>query len=162
SPPAMVSGIVRPAAAPVAAEVAYPEPARPIDSSFARAIRFFEQAFEWENISSFLYPYYWGRKTNWYDLLRFVSEDPLHQQFLRSGAARIVLPVRPSFNPDVLFFLMTGKIFITGDVPQMGDPNYFPITEELRAGSDALVDPVPVKDANGNLERWDVRIPTTF
>ncbi len=30
-------------------------------------IRFFEQAFEWENLMYIFYPYYWGRKTTWYN-----------------------------------------------------------------------------------------------
>jgi len=158
STPSYVSGVVRPAATPLGAELPYPQPTRPLDPNFARAVRFFEQAFEWENISSFLYPYYWGRRENWYDLAKFTSDDPLHQQFLRAGAARVVLAVRPTFNADVIFFLITGKLFITGDVPQLGEPDYFPITDEVRAESDALYDPVPVPDQSP----WEIRIPTKF
>jgi hypothetical protein len=162
SAPSIVSGVVRPVATSLAAELPYPQPIRPIDRNFARAVRFMEQAFEWENMSSFLYPYYWGRKGNWYDLMKFTSEDPLHQRFLRAGAARVVLAVRPTFNADVLFFLISGKLFISGDVPHIGEPDYFPITDEIKADSDALLDPVPVLDENGKPERWEIRIPTTF
>src|SRR5439155_1535794 len=98
------------------------------------------------NISSFLYPYYWGRKEMWYDLTKFTSDDPLHQQFLRAGAARVVVPVRPSFNPDVLFFLITGKLFITGDVPELGEPDYFPITDDILIYE--LADSLPLVDGS--------------
>lgn len=159
SPPsAPVSGIIRLAAAPFGVELPYPQPSFPLDPDYARAVRFFEQAFEWENLTSFLYPYYWSRKETWYHLNQFSSDDPLHQRFLRAGAARVILPIRPTFNADVLFFLITGKMFISGDVPQLGEPNYFPITDEIKADSDALYDPVPVPDE----PPWEVRIPTRF
>ncbi|MFP3693856.1 hypothetical protein, partial [Burkholderia sp. SIMBA_048] len=73
-------------------------------------IKFMEQAFEWENLSYYLYPYYWGRKTNWNDLYQSDDTDPLFKAFLQSGMARVVATVRPGFEDAVQFYMATGKI----------------------------------------------------
>ena len=56
-----------------------------------RLIEFFEQAFEWEQITYLFYPYFWGRKANWIMLSNQSDPDPAFMQFLQGGAARVVL-----------------------------------------------------------------------
>lgn len=70
-------------------------------------IKFFEQAFEWGNMSYRFYPYFWARKSEWPTYLRQDDTDPLFGQFLQAGAARVQVPVRPGFEEALLYFLQT-------------------------------------------------------
>lgn len=72
-------------------------------------IEFFEQAFEWVNMSYLFYPYFWGRKAEWPNYLRQDDSDPLFAQFLQAGAARVQIPVTPGFEQAVLYLLQTGN-----------------------------------------------------
>jgi hypothetical protein len=72
-------------------------------------IQFFEQAFEWVNMSYLFYPYFWGRKSEWPAYLRQDDTDPLFAQFLQAGAARVQIPVTPGFEHAVCFLLHAGK-----------------------------------------------------
>jgi hypothetical protein len=72
-------------------------------------IEFFEQAFEWANMSYRFYPYFWARKSEWPTYLRQDDADPLFGQFLQAGAARVQVPVRPGFEQAVLYLLETGN-----------------------------------------------------
>jgi hypothetical protein len=71
-------------------------------------IRFFEQAFEWEHMTYVFYPYYWGRKDGWMADALFDDTDPLFGQFLRAGAARVLVPARPAFEAAICSYLNTG------------------------------------------------------
>ena len=134
----------------------YPRPDVPLTQEQGRFIRFFEQAFEWENITYLFYPYFWGRATTWYDLSLLEHEDPVFGEFLRAGSARVVVPVRPGFEPAVQYFLLTDQIWSGGDLPGIADADYLPIAEEIKAatalptGGDAVGAP------------WQVRVPTTL
>jgi hypothetical protein len=39
-------------------------------------VRFFEQAFEWEQLTWITYPYFWGRKSEWEDRIAFDDPGP--------------------------------------------------------------------------------------
>ena len=62
-----------------------------------RYVRFFQQAFEWEQMTWRYYPYFWGRKQYWLDKLVIDDSDPQFQGFpprrvlpcARSPCARI-------------------------------------------------------------------------
>jgi hypothetical protein len=72
----------------------------------APVVRFFEQCFEWEQMSYILEPYFWGRRASW--ALRqniSVPDDPQHQAFLRAGSARVIVPVTPDHEQFVLHYL---------------------------------------------------------
>lgn len=114
-------------------------------------VKFMEQAFEWENISYFLYPYYWGKKTNWTDLYQSENTDPIFRNFLQSGMARVVATVRPGFEDAVQFYLATGKIWNGGEVPVIGDELYLSIVDEMR-------EPKGIKQGKA----WLTRLPTTL
>jgi hypothetical protein len=134
----------------------YPEP----DLSFANLqggyVRFFEQAFEWEQMMYFFYPYYWGRKSNWLDRVGLQDVDPLFEDFIKAGSARCVVPVRPGFEAAIAYFMHTGQIWNGGDVPVISDPLYVPIIEEIKERDQAPGDEIPQGDP------WDVRLPTTL
>ena len=93
-------------------------------------IRFFEQAFEWHNIAYVLYPYFWTRVGQWPKRLSHQDVDPQFEAFLKAGAARVVVPVRPGFESAVDHFLQTNEIWEGGELPAIGDPLYVPIYVE--------------------------------
>ncbi|MCB0614764.1 MAG: hypothetical protein KDC75_15715, partial [Phaeodactylibacter sp.] len=117
-------------------------------------IRFFEQAFEWENMMYVFYPYFWSRKALWLDRLFIQDTDPLHVEFLKSGSARVVLPVRENFEEPVLHFLETGEIPTTEELCDINSDLYLPIAEEIKEKQGA---------SNGKyrpVDTWEVRLPT--
>ncbi len=86
-------------------------------SAEGRFIQFFEQAFEWEQMTYLFYPYFWGRKNNWVSISTTFDNDPLFTRFLQAGAARVVLPVHPAYNDAILYYLQTGDLWNGGDLP---------------------------------------------
>lgn len=112
-------------------------------------LKFMEQAFEWENLSYYLYPYYWANKTEWTNLYQAEDVDPLFRAFLQSGMARVVVTVRPGFEDAVQFYMATGKIWNGGEVPVIGDPLYLSIVDEMK-------EPKGVKQGKA----WITRLPT--
>ncbi|MPS64076.1 MAG: hypothetical protein DI622_00915 [Chryseobacterium sp.] len=114
-------------------------------------VKFMEQAFEWDNLSYYLYPYYWGNKQNWTDLYQAENTDPLFRAFLQSGMARVIVTVRPGFEDVVQFYLATGKIWNGGEVPVIGDELYLSIVDEMKQ---------PKGEKQG--KAWLTRLPTTL
>jgi hypothetical protein len=99
----------------------------------ARMVEFMEQAFEWGNLQYVAYPFYWAdKKTRWGPLMEFDDPDPFTREFLRSGAVRVVVPVRLDMTPAVLFFLQTRIPWFGGPAPTPGTPGYRAIAEEIR------------------------------
>jgi hypothetical protein len=118
-------------------------------------IRFFEQAFEWERVVYFFYPYFWASKDTW--VVRSLlddSDDPNFADFLRAGAARVVFPVRPGFEDAVIHYLETGLIWDGGDPPDISSSLYLPIVQEVAEAEQQPGTEVAVGDP------WDVRVPT--
>lgn len=125
------------------------------DSQHAGAVvRFLEQAFEWDKISYVLYPYFWGRADHWIGRLQRKHDDPLFEQFLKAGYARVVIPVRSNFEGAFSFFVMTGQPWMGGELPSIGDKTYLPIAEEIKEQTGAPGDEKPVGDP------WFVRLAT--
>jgi len=76
--------------------------------SHGEATKFLHHAIEWENMTYFLYPYFWSHTSRW-ELKKYLDHpDFLHRAFLKSGAARVVLTVRPGFETDFVKFVETG------------------------------------------------------
>jgi hypothetical protein len=133
-----------------------------------KIIQFFEQAFEWNNIVYRFYPYQWARKEKWDDLYALTDPDPLFTDFLRAGAARVIVPVHPSYNDALLYYLETGVLWNGGEPPTINDPLYVSIVEELR--SDATVndagDGLPLCKVDSEtpciVDEWDVKLPTNL
>src|SRR5262249_3594605 len=124
-------------------------------------VRWFEQAFEWENMAYVLYPYYWGRRTTWLDRLKLKVDDAMFLQFLQAGYARVVVPVRLGFEPAVQFYLNTGLPWLGGSLPRVGDgpqnPLYLDIADEIRALTDGG-EPNETVTAIG--DPWEYSLPT--
>jgi hypothetical protein len=94
-------------------------------------VRFFEQAFEWENIAWIPYSYFWGQKKSWLDRIAIQDDDQSFADFLKAGYARVVLPVRPGFEAAVDHFRIFGEIWNGGSLPSISDEDYLPIADEI-------------------------------
>ena len=109
-----------------------PDPATAM--TIGRVARFFEEALEWENMNYILYPYYWGRSKNWYQRVLAQDADPQFVEFLRAGQARIVVPVREGFQPDISDFVYSGgQIWRGQPLPSVHSSDYLPIATEIEA-----------------------------
>lgn len=122
-------------------------------------IRFFENAFEWNNLMYVLYPYFWGRKARWISALHFTDPDLDFAAFLKAGAARVQVPVRPGFEKAVAYFCQFGLIWEGNDPPLYDDDLYVPVVDEIAENLGKLDDGVPYPEGS---EPWEVRIPTSL
>lgn len=127
-----------------------------------KIIQFFEQAFEWENLTYLFYPYFWARRGQWLNKSSTYDADPLFTKFRQAGAARVVLPVHPAYNDAVMYFLEhNGAIWNGGDPPRLSDDDddddlFKSLAEELRSQTDDLANATPEG------EPWEVVLPTTL
>ncbi|AXG69591.1 hypothetical protein KORDIASMS9_01816 [Kordia sp. SMS9] len=119
--------------------------------SYASQVKFFEQAFEWDIMSYLFYPYYWGKECEWKELYRKDDVDPVFLSFLKSGMARVVVPVRPNYEEAVLHYMETDQIWNGGEIPTVNDPLHLSVVDELEQG-------VGVVEG----EPWETRLPTTL
>ena len=119
-------------------------------------VRFFEQAFEWENISFITYPYFWGRKSNWLDKLSIKDDDFQFEAFLKAGYIRVILPIRRGFEAAVDHFRLFGEPWVGGPLPTVSDDLYLPLADELAERLDRPGDEVPIGNA------WEFSIPTSL
>ena len=71
-------------------------------------IKYLHNAIEWENVLYFTYPYFWDDNALW-DFKKFLFHpDSTHRTFLRAGAARVVLTIRPGFEPSFTSLIESG------------------------------------------------------
>jgi hypothetical protein len=121
-------------------------------------VKFFEQGFEWSEMSYIFYPYFWGRKKNWVTIKNIEDPDPLFTRFLQSGFARVVVPVRPGFEEAILHYCDTGQIWNGDGVPTIEDDMYLSIIDEIRAQEEIVGDEnLPVVG-----EPWIIKVPTNL
>jgi len=119
-------------------------------------VQFFEQAFEWENIVYICYPYFWGGHSRWVLNATSASADPIFDQFLNAGSARLVVPARPGFEQMVNFFLYTSCIWSGQSPPSPNDPGYLSVADEIQAIQ------VGATDGTAIYPPWEVVLPTTL
>ena len=136
--------------------VGYPQPRLPDSEALGKYIRFFEQAFEWEQMMFTYYPYFWGRKDHWMSRVTIDDRDPQFAEFLKAGAARVVLSVRKAFENAVLHFMETGEIWEGGELPNVSSDAYVSLLVELQEREGLPQDGKPYGDA------WRVRLPSTL
>ena len=118
---------------------------------YTSTAKFLEQAFEWSIMDYTFYPYYWADRKAWQEMYLTENIDILFRGFLQAGMARVIVTVKPGFEEAVQYFLTTGKVWLGGETPIIGDPLYVSITQEMRE---------PTGIAQGNY--WITRIPTTL
>ncbi len=122
-----------------------------------RVVSFFEQCFEWEQMTYLFYPYFWGDKSKWKETLNRTDPDPAFAAFLAAGSSRVQVPVRPGFERAMIFFLATGRIWMGRDAPVLGSPLYVPIVEEIAEAKDVNLD-----KALPYGEPWEYTVPTSL
>lgn len=96
-------------------------------------VKFIEQAFEWEIMSYYFYPYYWGNRSDWASTYQYdETNDPLFRSFMQSGMARVIVTVRPGFEAAVNYYMQTGQIWNGGEVPIIDNELFISIADELK------------------------------
>lgn len=118
-------------------------------------VRFFEHAFEWDQIQYVFYPYFWARPGGWADRFRARNMDPELEEFLKAGYARVVVPVRVGFEAAVSYFMQKGDVWNDEGEPTIDHPLYKPIVDEIKERTGGNLGEVPVGDP------WETRLPTT-
>jgi hypothetical protein len=113
-------------------------------------IKFFQQAIEWENMTYVLYPYFWtdpDTPHRWDFKQSLFHPEFTHRNFLRAGAARVVLTIRPGFEKSFLS-RMEG---VFDDLLPEGHV-YLPLSDELEAMAKTSYPYTP--DANLDKEEY--------
>ena len=121
-------------------------------------VRFLQQAFEWEHLAWILYPYFWGRRTEWSRTVVQSHPDPDFAAFLNAGAARVQIPVRPGFENMVKHFMETREVYEGEGLPKMGDPGYVSFIDEQLTSLGAPGEEIPWPPAEPR--EWDIVAPT--
>lgn len=85
-------------------------------------IKFVEQVFEWRNMVYEFYPYFWAEEEHWTSLYNLSDTDPLFQNFLKAGYARILVPVTPGYN-------LAAMNFVTLGTPDLNDLAAMPVLD---------------------------------
>jgi hypothetical protein len=102
-------------------------------------VRFVNQAIEWENVVTFLYPYFWDIPASWNFIRTIQHRDPTRQAFLRAGSARVVLTVRKGWERKWTNFVETGEM----TEPASSNSPYMTIAEEMAAYDDRNYPGIP-------------------
>lgn len=131
-------------------------------------MQFFEQAFDWANLTYEFYPYYWGRKEFWLDKYVMKDSDPMFEAFLRAGSARVIVPVQLDHTKAVLWYQLTGEIYQGGEIPALEgeDPNevsfYNSCLEDLAEaeGIDDIFQDVEILPDDP--DTWLIKVPTSL
>ena len=119
-------------------------------------MRFFEQAFEWDQMTWITYPYFWRRKARWFAKVDYRDDDPEFERFLRAGYARANVPVRPGFETALDHFLTHGAPWAGAGLGGLSSPPFLPLAREIQESlgkKSEAPDPHPV-------EPWLVKVPT--
>ena len=111
----------------------YPEFDTDEAMSEAQIVKFFEQAFEWDNMTYFHYPYFWARKEKWIEMSIRQDDNKQFERFLRAGATRVVVPVLPAHAKNALHFIKTKEIWQGDDPPVLGDDDFVSVADEIEA-----------------------------
>lgn len=118
-------------------------------------VRFFEHAFEWDQIQYVFYPYFWARPGGWADRFHARTMDAELEEFLKAGYARVVVPVRVGFEAAVSYFMQTETVWNDEGEPPIEHPLYKPIVDEIKERTGGDLGELPVG------EPWETRLPTT-
>jgi len=125
-------------------------------------VQFFEQAFEWEQMTYLFYPYFWGRKAHWVNTTGLDDPDPLFTTFLTAGSCRVVVPVPVAYVDSVLYLLqspatdLASKVWRGGDPPTLDSDLYVSLAQEFRDRTDDLAGATPEGDS------WEFTLPTSL
>lgn len=133
--------------------------------ALADEILFLEQAFEWEHMNFILYGYQWSDQTEWpLQVFGFRGGDRPFREFLKAGAARVQLPVRPGFAKFVDDYMMQRVVWSGGPRPGIGSAGYVDFiterSEQLGAPAHEKCQTEYFPDGRHQPIVWDVVTPT--
>lgn len=77
---------------------------------YGEYIKFVQTAIDWDKVMVFLYPYFWDTPKHEHEKLFLNHPDPVHREFLRAGAARVILAIKPGFENEVVSLLDQGQL----------------------------------------------------
>lgn len=97
---------------------------------YGEYIKFVHEAVDWDNVMVFLFPYFWDTPGNHEGKLFLEHKDPLHREFLRAGAARVILAIRPGFEEEVASLLDQGQL---GSLPN--GHRFKKVAEDVKAAN---------------------------
>lgn len=135
-------------------------------------VRFIENILDWNLMSYFLYPYFYGNRDRWVEIYNTSSIDPLHTSFLQAGFARVVIPVRLGFESIAMQFVETG--LVNYDTQSWVATSQEAIDAQIELQENAFLKnpPLPTdpdytdwleSDLNpDNWPNWEVRLPTNL
>lgn len=130
-------------------------------------IQFFEQVFDWKQMTYVFYKYFWGdKKCSWLENIQTQTGDALFDQARTSGAARLQVPVTLGMEPLAIHWVAFGEIWMgQGQPPLPGDPYYISMAQETlaqhghyyvdRQGTVAVSHGANTVTLNNSDEYWD-------
>jgi len=77
---------------------------------YGEYIKFVQTAIDWDHVMVFLYPYFWDTIWHEHEKLFLDHPDSIHREFLRAGAARVIVAVQPGFENQVVSLLDHGQL----------------------------------------------------
>lgn len=110
-------------------------------------IRYIHDAIEWENVLFFAYPYFWDTAKNWPFKRFLMHPDAIHREFLRSGAMRVVLTIRPGFEESFAMLQQTGD----STAPPDASFPYVTIAEDIRNFAMTNYEGIPPANPDNNV-----------
>ncbi|MDM9623158.1 hypothetical protein [Rhizobium sp. S96] len=146
-------------------------------SQYEDIVRFINQAIEWENVTTFLYSYFWDIPSSWDFIRQLRHPDSTRQAFLRAGSARVVLTIRKGWEEswvrfqetlDPNGFTTTPYLTIAKEIAAYDDRNYpgippaNPMATAARLEEDVYVtSTTAVNPPDGGLSNVAVQVDTT-
>jgi hypothetical protein len=110
-------------------------------------ISFINEAIEWENVTYFMYSYFWDHPLCWDFIRQLQHDDKTRQAFLRAGSARVVLTVRKGWEAAWAYYVVTGQL-PPADVPALTHP-YMTIAQQIAAYDETNYPGIPPANPNG-------------
>jgi hypothetical protein len=139
---------------------------------YGEYIKFVHQAIDWDNALVLLYPYFWDHPDRHAVKLFLDHPDASHREFLRAGAARVILALTPGFENPVISLLDKGKLGELADSSRFADvidqvqsahADYTELADmRLGIGQDSEDDVEPSRAVPGVLiAEWEEWTPTS-
>lgn len=136
---------------------------------YGEYIKFVHEAIDWDRALIILHPYFWDNPDNHAIKLYLDHPNAQHREFLRAGAARVVIAIKPGFEEEVVSLLDKGEL---GKLAPQS--RFMPIVEKVQEANARFVsllagefdlpedgDPAPASAVPGDLVgRWHDWTPT--
>lgn len=131
-------------------------------SAQADLVRFAESCIDWKLMTYEFLPYFYGVPPRWRKLYNLTDNDPLFQNFLQAGMARVVVPVTPGFEEAALHLVANGyspMLAAGGSLPALNSDIYQSLMGEILEHRQDLATQAPPVAVGAP---WKVRVPTSF